>query len=249
MSTSRRGRPRRPDTTTAPMMRTVRYRRQNDLDSGGSSFSSLKGSSCVRSTGSSTVVAALLIGAVQPIDFTMSRSPAVSPLGVPCKTGINTSSERFGPMDRPFSVTAQRGPDPRQWRGCKLPKAHLAPGDIRATPPRTPVSRRRCSFGTLIHKIGTARGEGSPLIRCRPVDFGPVPSRTGQLCASSRTDWAHNPCPRVWQSEEEGAPRRSPSWAWAGHAVSNHLQAVRCGDAPPCWRVAPRTIPPRPVAL
>ena len=70
-------------TTTNPTM-GQRYRRQIEGGSAASTFSSSSGSSSVISTGLSgaSIAPVFTMGPVQTVDFTVSRIPAVSPLGV-----------------------------------------------------------------------------------------------------------------------------------------------------------------------
>ena len=156
-------------TTTAATMTSARLRRQNDLDSVCSSASSLSGSSWVRSTGSSTVVALLVMDAVQPSDFTTSRNPAVSQLGVPCKTPINTLAGELWSFGRTLSDgTAGTGRTPMV-DAHTVSTAHRTPGDSRATPSRTPGSPGAGAASVRPTPRNHRRGRG----RSRPPRSGP----------------------------------------------------------------------------
>jgi len=106
----------------------------------------------------------------------MSRHPAVSPLGVLCKSGLTVLLRTLSVSASPLrDRTAGTGRTPMVGVQA-LSKAHLAPGDIRATPFTNPwFSRRRCGFGVLGPRLGgRAVGEDQPhlsnLMHARPAD-------------------------------------------------------------------------------
>src|SRR5271154_2214741 len=78
-------------TTTPPMM-GQRYRRQTEGGSAARTFSSSSGNSSVRSTGFSgaSTASVFAMRPVQTGDVTVSRIPAVSPLGVLPKSYLKT---------------------------------------------------------------------------------------------------------------------------------------------------------------
>ena len=84
-------------TTTTPTM-GQRYRRQTEGGSAARTFSSSSGNSSVRSTGFSgaSTASVFAMRPVQTGDFTVSRIPAVSPLGVLSTMHVKSRSERSG---------------------------------------------------------------------------------------------------------------------------------------------------------
>ena len=86
----------------------------------------------------------------RPSDFTVSRIPAVSPLGVLCKTHLIALVKAFSALLLSLSASAQRAPVALKCGGAQTVRtAHRAPGGIRATPHEppglpAPVQLRAC---------------------------------------------------------------------------------------------------------
>ena len=191
--------PARRTTTTA--MIQPRRRRQNERTSGGRSPSRgispppPTGTSCVTSTGlsTSTAVPALTMRSVQPSHFTVSRTPAVSPLGIRVEDTREKAGQRTLACLAPITGTAQlalaRPTSAPLMMSTQLVRHREVHAPLRTPGPPGAVQLRQPRLGctaVLLHGVrsGPPGGRSSPRT-CPPV--GPRKSRH----RGGRMSWPH----------------------------------------------------------